>query len=90
MNKKEWKLQHSANRRLYKGLFGNMINGERCPTESENFKLASSMFWGLVETMHPSFYCALQPNRKVTYSIKDKRWAASHNSMCFNQNRYCN
>lgn len=88
MNKKEWKLQHAANRRLFHGLFRHMAhNGEKSPTDSESFNIAARVFWSAVGNMHPSFKCAMQRNINVAYPIQEDRWAIRHNTTCFNENR---
>lgn len=84
VNKDEWKLQHSANRRMYQGLFAPMREGEKMPTNVDNFKVASDMMWRAVECQHPSFKYALQPNRNAVYSIATNRWAIKHNTTAFN------
>ena len=87
MNKQQWKLQHSANRRIYHGLFSTMSSGERGLTDSESFKVASTVVWRIIDKQHPSFKYALQPNRNVVYQLPLNRWAAKHNTTAFNDIR---
>lgn len=87
MNKKEWKLQHAANRRMYQGLFAPMRDGEMNLTDNDNFNASAKMYWGLLDGMHWSFKYAMQRNNGVSYPLSENRWAAHHNSTCFNENK---
>lgn len=86
MNKKEWKLQHAANRRIHRGLFYAMTYGERHPTMSPNFNIASKMFWNIIIKQHSSFYYALTPNITCVRPIKCK-WSIRSNTYAFNHIR---
>ena len=87
MNKKEWKLQHAANRRLWNGLFSNMSDGEISPSESKNFNIANDMFRRELSRLHWSFEYALFTDYKVAYPISENRWAIRHNTTTFNEVR---
>ena len=90
MNKKEWKLQHAANRRMYHGLFSPMRDGEINLTVNDNFNVSAKMFWKLLDNMHWSFKYAMQKNSNTSYPIGENRWAAHHNTTCFNENKRYN
>ena len=88
LNKKEWKLQHAANRRMYRGLFSTIRGGERYPASSESFNLAFGMVWKLISQQHKSFFYAFKPSATL---MKPKcKWSIKCNTSAFNDIRLKN